>query len=146
MLKIQVRDFSMKIRAIVFFASALSVFALVLPSATAQVTSTDIFDITISNQVTIGDKTLQPGDYKVEPLSIAGGDSPVLLFRGGNDNKVRLAAKVIPTVENRLQPETRVLYHHIGDHYYFDRIWVKGLAYGYKFELPKNVKSDSQLR
>jgi len=43
----------------------------------------------------------------VEPLNIAGGDAPVLLIRGSNDSKVPLAVKVIPTVENRLQPETR---------------------------------------
>jgi hypothetical protein len=137
----------MKIKTIALAASALSLAAaLAVTPARAQVTTTNIFEITISNPVTIGDQTLPPGDYKVEPLNIAGGDAPVLLIRGSNDRKMRLAAKVIPTVENRTQAETRVLYHHIGDRYYFDRIWVKGAAYGYKFELPKNVKSDGQGR
>jgi hypothetical protein len=138
-------DSFMKIRSIAFAAGVLSLTAaLAVTPARAQVTATDSFEITVSNPVTIGHKTLQPGDYTVEPLNIAGGDAPVLLIRGKNDARVRLAAKVIPTVENRTQPETRVLFHHIGDRYYFDRIWVKGAAYGYKFELPKNVKSDGQ--
>jgi len=137
----------MKIRPIVFAASVLSLTAaLAVTPARAQITTNDAFEITVSNVVTIGHKTLQPGDYTVEPLNIAGGDTPVLLFRGSNDTRVQLAVKVIPTVENRTQAETRVLFHHIGNRYYFDRIWVKGVAYGYKFELPKNVKSDGQER
>jgi hypothetical protein len=128
----------MKIRPITFAAGVLSLTAaLALIPARAQVTATDAFEITVSNSVTIGDKTLPPGDYKVEPLNIAGGETPVLIIRGNNDARVRLAVKVIPTVENRTQTETRVLFHHIGNRYYFDRIWVKGAAYGYKFELPK---------
>jgi hypothetical protein len=137
----------MKIRPIAFAASVLSLTAaLAVTPARAQVTTTDAFEITVSNPVTIGHQTLQPGDYKVEPLNIAGGEAPVLLIRGNNDTRVRLAVKVIPTVENRTQAETRVLFHHIGNRYYFDRIWVKGAAYGYKFELPKDVKSDGQER
>ena len=115
--------------------------AFLAPPANAQTKPADSFEITVLHPLTIGNQILQPGDYKVEPLSIAGGYTPVLLFRGPNDTKQQIAAKTVPTVENRLQPETRVLYHHIGDRYYFDRIWVKGVAYGYKFELPKNVKA-----
>jgi hypothetical protein len=116
------------------------------PPVSAQTKPADSFEIALLHPVTIGNNILQPGNYKVEPLSIAGGEAPVLLFQGPNDTKQQIAAKTVPTVENRLQPETRVLYHHIGDHYYFDRIWVKGVAYGYKFELPKNVKAASDER
>jgi hypothetical protein len=132
----------MNVRTITLAVSVLSLTAAFLaPPASAQTKPDDSFEITLLYPVTIGNKILQPGDYKVEPLTIAGGDAPVLLFRGPNDTKQQIAAKTIPTVENRLQPETRVLYHHVGDRYYFDRIWVKGVAYGYRFELPKNVKA-----
>ena len=134
----------MKIGILSSAAGVVAMAILMVAPMPAQILTSDIFEVTISNTVTIGDKMLPPGDYKIEPLNIAGGDAPVLLIRGSNDSKVRVATKVIPTVENRLQPETRVLYHHIGDRYYFDRIWVKGLAYGYKFELPKNVKSEDK--
>jgi hypothetical protein len=106
----------------------------------AQQTTNDRFDITLSYPVTIGSKVLQPGNYSVEPLAITGGDTPVLLISGERGLKVKTSAMVAPTVENRIQPETRVTLHHIGQRYYFDRIWVKGVAYGYHFPLPKGVK------
>ena len=119
---------------IMAFAGVFSLMAaLAVTPAKAQTTATDAFEISLSNPVTVG-------------LNIAGGEAPVLTFRGINDARVRLVAKVIPTAQNRTQPETRVLFHHIGNRYYFDRIWVKGFAYGYKFELPKNVKSDGPER
>jgi hypothetical protein len=106
----------------------------------AQQTTNDRFDITLSYPVTIGSKVLQPGNYSVEPLTIAGGDTPVLLISGERGIRVKTSAMVAPTVENRIQPETRVTLHHIGQRYYFDKIWVKGVAYGYHFPLPKGVK------
>src|ERR1700735_859985 len=126
----------MKVVTMTLAVSVLSLTsAFFSPPASAQIKPADSFEITVLYPVSIGNKILQPGDYKVEPLTIAGGETPVLLFRGPNDTKQQIAAKTVPTVENRLQPETRVLYHHVGDRYYFDRIWVKGVAYGYKFEL-----------
>jgi hypothetical protein len=106
----------------------------------AQQTPNDRFDITLSHPVTIGSKVLQPGNYSVEPLTIAGGDTPVLLISGERGLRVKTSAMVAPTVENRIQPETRVTLHHIGQRYYFDKIWVKGVAYGFHFPLPKGVK------
>jgi hypothetical protein len=106
----------------------------------AQQTTNDRFDITLPYPVTIGSKVLQPGNYSVEPLTITGGDAPVLLISGERGLKVKTSVMVAPTVENRIQPETHVTLHHIGQRYYFDKIWVKGVAYGYHFRLPKGVK------
>jgi hypothetical protein len=106
----------------------------------AQQTTNDRFDITLSYPVTIGSKVLQPGNYSVEPLTITGGDTPVLLISGERGLRVKTSAMVAPTVENRIQPETRVTLYHIGQRYYIDKIWVKGVAYGYHFPLPKGVK------
>ena len=75
----------------------------------------------------------------MEPLNIAGGDSPVLVIRGDNDTRIEVSAMTAPTYATRPQSATRVLLHHIGNKYYFDRIWVKGQNYGYAFKLPKNV-------
>jgi hypothetical protein len=99
----------------------------------------DTFEVYLLHAVSIGRGVLPSGDYKVEPLNIAGGDAPVLIFRDSSNGREQMAVKIIPTLENRVQPETRVLYHHIGNRYYLDRIWVKGAIYGYKFELPKNA-------
>lgn len=112
----------------------------------AQQTTNDRFDITLSHPVTIGNKVLQPGNYSVEPLTITGGDTPVLQFSGERGIQVKTAAMVAPAVENRIQPETRVTLHHIGHRYYFDKIWVKGVAYGYNFPLPKGVKDGTEVQ
>ena len=31
--------------------------------------------------------------------------------------------------------------HHIGDNYYFDKIWIAGKTYGYEFPLPDKVRA-----
>jgi hypothetical protein len=106
----------------------------------AQIPATDRFDITLSHPVTIGNRVLDPGIYSLNPLDIAGGDSPVLSIRGDNGLKFETAAMIARTVENRVQPETRVILRQVGQRYYFDKIWVKGQAFGYRFPLPKGVK------
>jgi hypothetical protein len=106
----------------------------------AQMPTTDRFNITLSHPVIIGKKVLQPGNYSLNPLDIAGGDSPVLSIRNDNGLKLESAAMIAPSLENRVQPETRVILRQIGNRYYFDTIWVKGRAYGYRFTLPKGVK------
>ena len=120
---------------------SIGLATLAVPSAIqAQQTTNDRFDITLSYPVTIGNKVLQPGNYSVEPLTITGGDAPVLVISGERGIRVRTSAMVAATVQNRIQPETHVTFHHIGDRYYFDKIWVKGMAYGYHFPLPKGIK------
>jgi hypothetical protein len=111
----------------------------------AQQASSDRFNITLSHPVTIGNKILQPGNYSLEPLTLAGGDAPVLSISSVGANyglKFQTTAMIVPTLENfnRIQPETRVFLRHIGRRYYFDRIWVKGQEYGYDFPLPKGLK------
>ena len=109
----------------------------------AQQMATDRFDIALSHPVTIGKKVLQPGNYSIEPVSIAGGDSPALsisLIDADNGRKFETTTMIVPTAQTSIQPETRVILRHVGRTYYFERIWVKGLTYGYDFPLPKGVK------
>ncbi len=133
----------MRIANLTFAASLLAITAVIFAvpeKAQAQsYPSSDIFDVTLAHPITINGKVLQPGNYNMEPLNIAGGDSPVLVIRGGNDTRVEVTAMTVPTSAARPQAYTRVLFHHIGNKYYLDRIWVKGQYYGYKFPLPKNV-------
>ena len=140
----------MKIASLRLAASVLSITAAILcvpEKARAQsYPSSDTFDVTLSHAVIVNGKVLQPGNYKMEPLNIAGGDSPVLVIRGDNDTRVEVSAMTVATYANRPQTVTRVLFHHIGDKYYFDRIWVKGQNYGYAFRLPKNVAARADER
>ncbi len=108
-------------------AIAIGLAMLAVPnSIKAQQTPSDRFDIALAYPVTIGKTILQPGNYSVTPLTIAGGDTPVLSISDEKGIRLKTTAMVAAAVQNRIQPETRVLLHHIGNRYYFDTIWVQG--------------------
>jgi hypothetical protein len=133
----------MKKRSFTFAASALvlGLASLVtLSTIQAQGPMWDRVDVTLPYSVTIGDKTLQPGNYKIEQLENPSGGGQVLLIYGDDGMKFKTMALTIPALENRTQPHTRVILNHIGNSYYFDKIWVEGKDYGYEFPLPDNVK------
>lgn len=125
-------------------AVAMGLAILATPTKVdAQQIGTDRFDIALSHPVTIGKKVLQPGNYSIEPVNIAGGDAPALsisLVSPDYGMKFQTTAMIVLTAQTSVQPETRVLPRHVGHTYYFERIWVKGSTYGYDFPLPKDVK------
>jgi len=109
----------------------------------AQQIASDRFQVALSHPVTIGNKVLQPGNYSIEPVNIAGGDAPALsisLIDANYGRTFETTAMIVPTAQTSIQAETRVILRHVGRNYYFERIWVKGLTYGYDFPLPKGVK------
>jgi hypothetical protein len=131
----------MTIRTLVPAAAAVVVLgaaAWIMPRASAQ-TMWDTVKVTLPYTVTIGDKTLPPGDYTIKQLQTAGGDSPVLQFFNGKAMKFETSALTIHTVDVNTPSDTTVSLHHLGDNYYFDKIWIAGKNYGYEIPLPKNV-------
>jgi len=90
--------------------------------------------------VTLGDKTLPPGEYTIQQLENAGGDSPVLLIYNGSGMKFQTSAMTVKAVDVTAPSDSSVSLHHIGDNYYFDKVWVAGKNYGYEIPLPKSVK------
>jgi hypothetical protein len=132
----------MKDRSFTFAVSGLvlGLAALVAPSAIQAQPMWDRVDVNLPYSVTIGDKTLQPGNYVIQQLDSATGGSQVLLIYGDNGMKFETSALTIPALQNRTQPDTRVILHHIGNDYYFDKVWVQGKDYGYEFPLPNSVK------
>jgi hypothetical protein len=129
-------------RSFTFAASALvlGLATLVAPSTIQAQPLWDRVDVNLPYSVMIGDKTLQPGNYKIQQLSSPSGGSQVLLIYGDNGMKFETSALTIPALENRTQPDTRVMLHHIGSDYYFDKVWIQGKDYGYEFPLPNSVK------
>jgi hypothetical protein len=129
----------MSIRNFTFGAIALAGFAmLAAPNKIQAQPLNDRVEVSLPYSVTIGDKILQPGNYTIQELdSVA--KSPVLLIYGDNGMRFETSAMTIGALENRTQPDTRVILHHIGNDYYFDKIWIQGKDYGYEFVLPKNV-------
>jgi len=106
----------------------------------------DRVNVNLPYSVTIGERTLQPGDYVIQQLRDQGGGSRVLLIYSDSGMKFETSAMTIPALENRTQEDTRVMLHHFGNDYYFDKIWIQGKDYGYEFPLPDAVKSRERER
>ncbi|SRR5581483_4720850 len=95
--------------------------------------------------VTIGDHTLQPGNYVIRQMPSAG-NSRVLLIYSDNGTKFETSAMTIPTLDNRTPEDTKVVLHHYGNDYYVDKIWIQGKNYGYELPLPESVKARERER
>jgi hypothetical protein len=132
----------MKLQHFTFTASALAMglATLVAPTHIQAQPLWDRVDVNLPYSVTIGDKTLQPGNYIIQQLDSPTGGSQVLLIYGDNGMKFQTSALTIPALQNRTQPDTRVILHHIGSDYFFDKVWIQGKDYGYEFPLPNSVK------
>jgi hypothetical protein len=101
----------------------------------------DRVNVNLPYTVTIGDKTLQPGEYVIQQLRDAGGGSRVLLIYSDNGMKFETSAMTIPALDINTARDTKVVLHHFGSDYYFDKVWIQGKDYGYEFPLPNSVKS-----
>ncbi len=123
------------------FAIASAVMALGLAGAArAQGPLNDVVTLNLPYTVTLGDRTLQPGDYYIRELPSTS-KSYVLLIYSDNGAKFETSVITIPTVAPVNTPDsTKVVLHHYGNDYYFDKIWIEGKNYGYEFPLPPNVK------
>src|SRR5215472_13373916 len=100
----------------------------------------DRVDVNLPYTVTIGNQTLQPGQYVIQQLNSASGDSRVLLIYSDNGMKFETSAMTIPCLDPNTARDTKVMLHHFGSDYYFDKIWIQGKDYGYEFPLPNSVK------
>jgi len=108
----------------------------------------DRVNVNLPYSVSIGERTLPPGDYVIQQLRDQGGGSKVLLIYSDNGMKFETSAMTIPALEgnNVTQENTRVVLHHFGSDYYFDKVWIQGKDYGYEFPLPDAVKSRQRER
>lgn len=125
--------------------TALGLATLVTP-AKAQGPMYDRVEVNLPYSVTIGDRTLPPGDYVIQQLRDAGGDSRVLLIYSDNGMKFETSAMTIPTLDVNTPEHTSVILHHFGPDYYFDKVWIQGKNYGYEFPLPNSVKMREKER
>jgi len=133
----------MKIRT---FANAAAVLALGLATwvTPAKIQSQPLYDrvdVNLPYTVTIGNKTLQPGSYVIQQLRSTSGDSRVLLIYSDNGMRFETSAMTIPALDPNTARDTKVILNHLGNDYYFDKIWIQGKDYGYEFPLPDSVKA-----
>jgi hypothetical protein len=129
-----------KIRTLVLAAAATvaaGTAVWTVPHASAQA-FWDVVHVTLPYTVTIGEKTLPPGDYTIQQLHEPG--SPVMLIYSGDGMKFETSALTIHAIDRVTPENTSVVLHHIGDDYYFDKIWIQGKDDGYEFPLPAKVR------
>jgi hypothetical protein len=135
----------MKLGTIAIAASGLALgLATWITPGNAQGPLWDVVHVNLPYTVSIGDKTLQPGEYTIQQNRDPGGASRVLLIYSDNGMKFETSAMTIPALDPNTARDTKVLLHHLGQDYYFDKIWIQGKDYGYEFPLPDNVKSRQQ--
>jgi len=137
----------MKIGTIGIAASvlALGLATWTIPSK-AQGPLYDRVNVNLPYSVTIGDRTLPPGDYVIQQLRDQGGNSRVLLIYSDNGMRFETSAMTIPTLDINTPESTKVILHHFGPDYYFDKVWIQGKNYGYEFVLPDSVKARERER
>jgi len=119
---------------------ALGLATLITPGV-AQGPLWDGVHVNLPYTVTIGEKTLQPGEYTIQQLRDLGGGSRVLLIYSDQGMKFETSAMTIPALDINTARDTKVVLHHFGPDYYFDKVWIQGKDYGYEFPLPNSVKS-----
>lgn len=132
----------MKLGTIAIAASALALGLVTwITPGNAQGPLWDVVHVNLPYTVTVGDKTLQPGDYKIQQNRDIGGGSRILLIYGDNGMKFETSAMTIPALDPNTARDTKVILHHFGNDYYFDKIWIQGKDYGYEFPVPNSVKA-----
>src|ERR1051325_625857 len=124
---------------------ALALASWITPS-NAQGPLGDVVHVNLPYTVNIGDKTLQPGDYTIQQNRDNGGGSRVLLIYSNNGMKFETSAMTIPALDPDTARDTKVILHHFGNDYYFDKIWIQGKDYGYEFPVPNSVKAREKER
>lgn len=138
----------MKIEALKKAAATLAL-GLAAWCTMSTVNAQPMFDrvhVNLPYTVTIGERTLQPGDYIIQQLPSTTGDSRVLLIYSNNGMNFETSAMSIPALDPNTARSTKVILHHYGSDYYVDKIWIQGKDYGYEFPLPDRVKSREKER
>jgi hypothetical protein len=102
----------------------------------------DGIKVTLPHPVTIDDRVLDPGEYEIRRVSMHQ-DNALRIF---NKDKMVYETNVltIPAEAKETPEETKVILHHIGDRYYFDKIWMHGKDYAYEFVLPERVRAEQR--
>ncbi|MDQ6677736.1 MAG: hypothetical protein M3Z09_10625 [Acidobacteriota bacterium] len=129
-----------------FAGLVLAGFAAAIVPVKAQGPLYDKVIVDLPYRVTLNETTLEPGHYVIRQLDSPGGASRVLQIFTDNGMRLKTSAQTIPALDNRTPSSTKVILHHYGNDYYFDKVWIQGKDYGYEFPLPNAVKSRERER
>lgn len=135
----------MKIRSMVFSGATLGLgaAALFLQTAVAQPLY-DRVNVNMPYSVTVGHKVLPPGDYVIQQQRSQADSGVLLIYSGPNGMHFEtsmMSNKALPHNPENTPENTTITLHHLGNDYYYDKIFVQGKTYGYQIPLPSSVKS-----
>jgi hypothetical protein len=131
----------MKTRNYLNLAGALTLGMALFASPNTQAQPLDdrvIVDMPYTT--TVGDKTLQPGEYVIQRLSSQSGNGRILLIYSDKGMKFETSTMTIPVLDLNTARDTKVVLTRIGDDYYYNKVWVQGKQYGYEIPLPKAAR------
>jgi hypothetical protein len=136
----------MKLVRLLTIAGSLAAGLTLAVHANAQGPMYDKVIVDLPYAVTVNNTTLQPGHYVIRQFNSSTGDSRILQIFTNGGMKLETTALTIPTLDPNTPEKTRVILHHYGNDYYFDKVWVQGKNYGYEFPLPAAVKARQNER
>jgi hypothetical protein len=128
-------------KSLTFASLILAGFVATTATVRAQGPLYDKVTVDLPYRVTLHDTVLEPGHYVIRQLDSPGGGSRVLQIFTDNGMRLKTSTLTIPALDINTPSSTKVILHHYGNDYYFDKIWIQGKDYGYEFPLPPAVKS-----
>jgi hypothetical protein len=132
---------NMKSFATTASAAALALTMWITPGIVQGQPLYDRIQVNLPYKITLGEKTLEPGDYTIQRLPDNGGGGRVLLFYTDNGMKFETSAMTIPALDPNTARDTKLILNRVGDDYYIEKIWVQGKDYGYELPMPKGLKA-----
>src|SRR3984893_12094286 len=136
----------MNVRNIALTATALTVgMAGTFVAVRAQGPLYDKVIVDLPYTVTVRGTTLQPGHYEIRQLASAD-NSRVLQMFSNDGMKLETSVMTIQVPGHNTPEKTTVILHDFGNDYYFDKVWIQGKNYGYKFPVPDEVKARERER
>jgi len=120
-------------------AAALGLAMWAAPGAVYSQPMYDRIKANIPYKITVGEKTLEPGDYTIQQLP-SQSSSRILLFYTKDGMKFETSAMTIPALDPDTARDTKLILNKVGDDYYVHKIWVQGKDYGYELPIPKGLK------
>jgi hypothetical protein len=106
------------------FATAQSNFTLT-NGAVADVP----FDFTVGNQAFPSGQYVVQVDFEKQVVVIRNDDRKVRIFLSKNDER------------RQASPKTQLVFHHIGDHFFLNAVWIEGTTAGERL-MPGNLETE----
>jgi len=104
----------------------------------------DTVKVNLPYTVTVGEKTLPPGEYTIRQFNDSGTNSRILLIYSDSGMKFQTSAMTIPALDPNTARDTQVILDNFDNKYYMSKIWIQGKDYGYEFPLPRELKERSK--